>query len=63
MRNKEKNRVSFPFLGWGAGCHPCVGMRATTLEIKLVIALFLLNLIAISWMPPGNSLACRNWSH
>ncbi|KAJ7739687.1 cytochrome P450 [Mycena maculata] len=38
---EDKNGVSFPFLGWGAGRHPCAGMRAAKLEIKVAIALFL----------------------
>ncbi|KAJ7273156.1 cytochrome P450 [Mycena rebaudengoi] len=37
----EETHVSFPFLGWGAGRHPCAGMRAAKLEIKIAIALFL----------------------
>ncbi|KAJ7197142.1 cytochrome P450 [Mycena pura] len=37
---EETNKVSFPFVGWGAGRHPCAGMRAAKLEIKLAIALF-----------------------
>ncbi|KAJ7118719.1 cytochrome P450 [Mycena epipterygia] len=38
---EDKHKVSFPFLGWGAGRHPCAGMRAAKLEIKLAVALFL----------------------
>ncbi|KAJ7684621.1 cytochrome P450 [Mycena polygramma] len=38
---EDKPAVPFPFLGWGAGRHPCAGMRAAKLEIKLAIALFL----------------------
>ncbi|KAJ7461023.1 cytochrome P450 [Mycena galericulata] len=38
---EEKNEVTFPFLGWGAGRHPCAGMRAAKLEIKVAISLFL----------------------
>ncbi|KAJ7168194.1 cytochrome P450 [Mycena crocata] len=37
---EDKNKVAFPFLGWGAGRHPCAGMRAAKLEMKLAIALF-----------------------
>ncbi|KAJ6608608.1 cytochrome P450 [Mycena sp. CBHHK59/15] len=40
-RWEDKSTVPFPFLGWGAGRHPCAGMRAAKLEIKLAIALFL----------------------
>ncbi|KAJ7043161.1 cytochrome P450 [Mycena alexandri] len=38
---EDASKVLFPFLGWGAGRHPCAGMRAAKLEIKFAIALFL----------------------
>ena len=31
----------YPFLGWGAGRHPCTGIRAAKLEMKLILVLFL----------------------
>ena len=31
----------YPFLGWGAGRHPCSGMKVAKLEMKLIMALFL----------------------
>ena len=31
----------YPFLGWGAGRHPCAGMKVAKLEMKLIMALFL----------------------
>jgi len=31
----------YPFLGWGAGRHPCTGMKVAKLEMKLIMALFL----------------------
>ena len=31
----------YPFLGWGAGRHPCTGMKVAKLEMKLILALFL----------------------
>ncbi|KAJ7074289.1 cytochrome P450 [Mycena amicta] len=40
LARDDKTQVMFPFLGWGAGRHPCAGMRAAKLEIKLAIALF-----------------------
>ncbi|KAJ7184289.1 cytochrome P450 [Mycena filopes] len=40
-QREKTSKVPFPFLGWGAGRHPCAGMRGAKLEIKLVIALFL----------------------
>lgn len=34
--------AAYPFLGWGAGRHPCTGMKAAKLEMKLVLAVFLM---------------------
>jgi len=31
----------YPFLGWGAGRHPCTGVKVAKLEMKLIVALFL----------------------
>jgi len=31
----------YPFLGWGAGRHPCTGIRVAKLEMKFILALFL----------------------
>ena len=31
----------YPFLGWGAGRHPCAGTKVAKLEMKLIMALFL----------------------
>ena len=31
----------YTYLGWGAGRHPCTGMRMAKLEMKLILALFL----------------------
>lgn len=33
----------YPFLGWGAGRHPCPGVRAAKLKMKLILVLFLAN--------------------
>ena len=30
----------YPFLSWGAGRHPCPGMKVAKLEMKLILALF-----------------------
>ena len=32
----------YPFLGWGAGRHPCAGMMVAKLEMKLMMAMFLM---------------------
>jgi len=32
----------YPFLGWGAGRHPCPGMKTAKLEMKLILAMFLM---------------------
>ena len=31
----------YPFLGWGAGRHPCTGMKVAKVELKLILAMFL----------------------
>ena len=36
--DKEKTP---PFVGWGAGRHPCLGMRFAKLEGKWIVAMFL----------------------
>jgi cytochrome P450 len=33
--------AAYPFLGWGAGRHPCLGIRVAKLEMKLILAMFL----------------------
>ncbi|KAF8908501.1 cytochrome P450 [Gymnopilus junonius] len=38
----EDRKQAFAFIGWGAGRHPCIGMRMAKLEIKLLLALVLL---------------------
>ncbi|KAJ6503905.1 cytochrome P450 [Mycena sanguinolenta] len=40
-RNKVNSKASLPFLGWGAGRHPCPGMRVAKIEIKLAVAMVL----------------------
>ena len=32
----------YPYLGWGAGRHPCPGMKIAKLEMKLIMAMFLM---------------------
>ena len=34
-------KTVYPFLGWGAGRHPCSGMKVAKLEMKLILALCL----------------------
>jgi len=36
------SKVVHPFLGWGAGRHPCSGMKVAKLEMKWIIAMFLM---------------------
>jgi len=38
---EEDKKVTFGYLGWGAGRHPCTGMKVAKLEIKMIIALFI----------------------
>ena len=33
--------AAYTFLGWGAGRHPCAGVKMARLEMKLILALFL----------------------
>ncbi|KAJ7127667.1 cytochrome P450 [Mycena epipterygia] len=39
---EEDKGASFAYLGWGAGRHPCAGMKVAKLEMKVVLALFLI---------------------
>jgi len=39
---EEDKRAPFGYLAWGAGRHPCVGKRTAELEIKVVLAMFLM---------------------
>lgn len=32
----------YPFLGWGAGRHACIGSKVARLEMKLITAMFLM---------------------
>lgn len=38
----EDRKEAVAFVGWGAGRHPCAGMKIATLELKLILALMLL---------------------
>lgn len=42
LRTDSAPGVAYPFLGWGAGVHPCAGMKLAKLELKLVMTLFLM---------------------
>jgi len=37
---EEYKRAKLAFLGWGAGRHPCIGMRFGNLEMVLIVAFF-----------------------
>jgi sterol 14-demethylase len=39
---EEDKKGTFSYLGWGAGRHPCTGMKVAKLEIKTVVAFMLL---------------------
>ncbi|KAF9557038.1 cytochrome P450 [Agrocybe pediades] len=39
---EEDKKEAYAYIGWGAGRHFCAGMKLAKLEIKLVLALFLL---------------------
>ncbi|KAF9010098.1 cytochrome P450 [Cyathus striatus] len=38
---EEDKKSTFAYVGWGAGRHPCTGMKVAKLELKAIIALFL----------------------
>jgi sterol 14-demethylase len=38
---EEDKKGTFAYLGWGAGRHPCSGMRVAKLEIKTIVAFML----------------------
>ena len=41
LRPDPVPNVAHPFLAWGAGKHPCTGMKTAKLEIKLVLTMLL----------------------
>ena len=41
LRPDPLPNAAYTYLGWGAGRHPCTGMRAAKLEMKLIMAMFL----------------------
>ena len=42
LRPDPVPNTAFPFLGWGAGRHPCTGMKTAKLEMKMILAVFLM---------------------
>ncbi|KAH8102335.1 cytochrome P450 [Phellopilus nigrolimitatus] len=38
----EDKKAHWAFLGWGVGRHPCLGMRFAKLEVKVILAQFLM---------------------
>ncbi|RDB26903.1 Sterol 14-demethylase [Hypsizygus marmoreus] len=38
---EEDKKQTYAYLGWGAGRHPCTGMKVAKLEIKIIVALFI----------------------
>ncbi|PPR02168.1 hypothetical protein CVT24_011356 [Panaeolus cyanescens] len=38
---EEDKKATFAFLGWGAGRHPCTGMKVAKLEMKVIMAYML----------------------
>ena len=41
LRPDPAPKTIYPFLGWGAGRHPCSGMKVAKLEMKLILAMCL----------------------
>ena len=42
LRPDPVPKAVFPFLGWGAGRNPCPGMKLAKVEMKFVVAMFLM---------------------
>ena len=42
LRPDPPPNAAYTFLGWGAGRHPCAGMKMAKLEMKLILAVFLM---------------------
>ena len=42
LRPDPVPNAAFPYLGWGAGRHPCPGMKVAKFEMKLITAMFLM---------------------
>ena len=42
LRPDPTPNAAYPFLAWGAGRHPCTGMRTAKLELKLILVMFLM---------------------
>ena len=42
LRPDPLPNAAHTFLGWGAGRHPCTGMRMAKLEMKLIMAMFVM---------------------
>jgi cytochrome P450 len=40
LRPDPAPNTAYPFVGWGAGRHPCLGMKVAKLEMKLISAVF-----------------------
>ena len=41
LRPDPLPNAAYTYLGWGAGRHPCTGMKLAKLEMKLILAMFL----------------------
>ena len=42
LRPDPVPKATYPFLGWGAGRHPCLGMKVAKFEMRLIMAMFLM---------------------
>jgi len=42
LRPDPLPNAAYTFLGWGAGRHPCTGVKVAKLEMKLIMAMFLM---------------------
>ncbi|CAA7265289.1 unnamed protein product [Cyclocybe aegerita] len=39
---EEDKKTTFGFVGWGAGRHPCTGVKVAKLEIKVIVAIYMM---------------------
>jgi len=42
LRPDPPPNTAYPFLGWGVSRHPCTGMKVAKMEMKLILAMFLM---------------------
>ncbi|OCH86812.1 cytochrome P450 [Obba rivulosa] len=62
---RPQSKMPFSYVGWGGGKSVCLGQRLARLELKLVMALFMLGFDAVAVDANGRSLSALprpNWN-